>query len=78
MVNLQGRVVFSSVVKLTGKKTNCLSLAKGIRFLKLNGDVTFATQKLIIDNFIVNSQINYYAYKYEKFNPFRNAVVFLS
>jgi len=49
IIDLTGRTVFVINEKFTGIKTINLSLIKGVYFLKLTGNVKFATQKLIIE-----------------------------
>jgi hypothetical protein len=49
ILDLQGRVIYSNENQFTGQKTIDISLAKGCYFLRLKGNVTFATQKLIIE-----------------------------
>ena len=49
IIDLQGRIVFINNEKFSGMKTINITVDKGIYFLKLTGDVPFATQKLIIE-----------------------------
>jgi hypothetical protein len=49
IIDLQGRIVFFNNEKFSGMKTINITVDKGIYFLKLTGDVPFATQKLIIE-----------------------------
>jgi hypothetical protein len=49
IIDLTGRTVYSNSESFTGIKSFSLSLEKGIYLMKLTGDVTFATQKLIVE-----------------------------
>jgi hypothetical protein len=49
IIDLQGRVVYTSTIEFIGSKTIGLGLEKGVYFLKLSGDAPFKTQKLIIN-----------------------------
>ena len=49
VIDSQGRFVYSYIGDFSGKKNFDISLDKGIYFLKLTGDVPFASKKLIIE-----------------------------
>lgn len=46
---MQGRIVYLDKEKFSRKKTINITFDKGIYFLKLTGDVSFATQKLLFE-----------------------------
>ena len=49
LIDLQGRTVYFNTKNFSGSKTIDLKLAKGIYFLKLSGDITFETQKVVVE-----------------------------
>ena len=49
IIDLQGRVVFVNEEKFSGQKSIKIDLDKGVYFIKLIGEVPFATQKLIVE-----------------------------
>jgi hypothetical protein len=49
IIDLQGRVVFTNAKQFSGQKSIKIDLDKGVYFIKLIGEVPFATQKLIVE-----------------------------
>jgi hypothetical protein len=49
IVDLKGRVVYSNREKFIGQKSINIGLDKGIYFVKLIGNLPFATMKLIVE-----------------------------
>ncbi len=49
ILDTEGKIIYSDNENYSGKKTINLSVSTGVYFVKVQGDVTFATQKLIVE-----------------------------